>query len=138
VYAVLLLTISTNCEIPGSGEVNRVVYASTGGNYSFLVTDTGQIYSCGDNENGQLGQGMFWFELFISLLGVDQEMVTRFAPISDKSPKELLAGFPFQIACGARHVLILTRHGLVFGAGSNAHDELGISDRVWLRLLPRC
>jgi alpha-tubulin suppressor-like RCC1 family protein len=57
-------------------------------------------------------------------------IVDKFTLISANSPKELLEGYPFQIACGAKHVLVLTSNGLVFGAGCNQQSALGIYNKV--------
>lgn len=101
-----------------TGDDFRVVYASAGGNYTYLVDSNHNIYSTGDNEYGQLGLGVG-----------SPAVVSKFTLISATSPKELLEGYPYQIACGARHVLILTRQGKVFGAGCNTHCEIGMPEK---------
>lgn len=83
-----------------------------GNNFTFLLTDTAQLYSFGQNKHGQLG------------LGIYDDIVTT--PTFCNS----LNGAPIiDVACGVNHSLALSSTGLVFAAGSNDQGQLGISSQ---------
>nr|XP_060623975.1 secretion-regulating guanine nucleotide exchange factor isoform X2 [Anolis sagrei ordinatus] len=80
-----------------------------GGGHSAVVTDTGELFLCGQNKNGQLGLG-------------HTEDVTHFTLCSS------LCGCPvIQVACGWDFTIILAGNGQVFSCGSNSFGQLGIS-----------
>ncbi|CAH9115277.1 unnamed protein product [Cuscuta europaea] len=90
-----------------------ITYISAGWNHSGFVSESGQLFMCGDGTFGQLGLGDY---------------------ISHSSPVEV----PFfnsrhvkQIACGMRHSIALVEGNMgsrVYGFGSGKRGQLGISD----------
>ncbi|XP_013926082.1 PREDICTED: secretion-regulating guanine nucleotide exchange factor [Thamnophis sirtalis] len=81
-----------------------------GGGHSAVLTDTGEIFFCGQNKDGQLGLG-------------HTEDVTHFTLCSS------LCGCPvIQVACGWDFTVILVGKGQVFSCGSNSFGQLGIAD----------
>jgi alpha-tubulin suppressor-like RCC1 family protein len=87
-----------------------------GDQHTALVTPSGDLYTLGDNSEGQLG------------LGIDYKTFT------DKPT--LVTGVLDRIqsvACGYRHTLVLTERGQVYGMGSNRRYELGMQPQT-----PKC
>lgn len=80
-----------------------------GGFFTFLITDTAQIWAFGQNDHGQLG------------LGIDDKVVSKPTICGG------LLGAPIiSIACGSSHSLALSSTGLLFAAGSNKEGQLGL------------
>ena len=86
-------------------EVHKV---SCGLHHTAFITTDGRIYTCGNNENSQLGL---------------KDTHSRYSPtIIDE-----LSSYRFKdIACGYYHTLALTEHGEVFVFGRNDKGQLGI------------
>ncbi|XP_062823735.1 secretion-regulating guanine nucleotide exchange factor isoform X4 [Anolis carolinensis] len=80
-----------------------------GGGHSAVLTDTGELFLCGQNKNGQLGLG-------------HTEDVTHF-----KLCSSLCGCSVIQVACGWDFTIILAGSGQVFSCGSNSFGQLGIS-----------
>jgi len=81
---------------------------------SALITAAGQLYTFGDNSQGQLGLGN---GIFRTQLTVDRP--TRVQDIFDQVT---------QVSCGHRHSLALTNQGRIFGFGSNRRHEMGLGE----------
>ena len=79
-----------------------------------LVTQAGQLYTFGDNSQGQLGlgNGVFRTQVFVS-------KPTRVQDILDEVTR---------VSCGYRHTLALTVKGHIYGFGSNRRHEMGLGD----------
>ncbi|KZC13149.1 putative E3 ubiquitin-protein ligase HERC4 [Dufourea novaeangliae] len=88
-----------------------------GENYTVIVTRDGKIYSCGNNDSGQLGH--------------------------EKGRKRLqlvpgLDAFVFKkVACGAHHTLAVNEWGQLFSWGSNAEGQLGLNSKTVMECMPR-
>lgn len=74
------------------------------------MSTTGSLYTFGDNQKGQLGQGRH--------SKMHQELPTEVLQINDSVR---------QVSCGFRHTLVLTSNG-VYGFGQNSKHELGLGD----------
>uniref|UniRef100_A0A8D2JI69 Secretion regulating guanine nucleotide exchange factor n=1 Tax=Varanus komodoensis TaxID=61221 RepID=A0A8D2JI69_VARKO len=79
-----------------------------GGGHSVVLTETGELFLCGQNNDGQLGLGhtedVMHFTLCTSLTG---------CPV-------------MQVACGWDFTIILAENGQVFSCGSNSFGQLGV------------
>ncbi|KAF7994791.1 hypothetical protein HCN44_004263 [Aphidius gifuensis] len=98
--------------IPVPRELNfekatQIQEIACGENYTVVITNNGQVYSCGNNDYGQLGH--------------------------DKPKKRLqlipgLDAFTFKkAACGASHTLAVNEWGQLFSWGSNSDGQLGLN-----------
>ncbi|XP_042301777.1 secretion-regulating guanine nucleotide exchange factor isoform X2 [Sceloporus undulatus] len=80
-----------------------------GGGHSAILTDTGKLFLCGQNKDGQLGLG-------------HTEDVTHFTLCT------FLCDCPvMQVACGWDFTIVLAGGGQVFSCGSNSFGQLGHS-----------
>ena len=88
------------------------IYA--GGQQSFFLTNDGKIYSCGQNQFGQLGQG-----------------TTGSSTAAYPTPTLITLGIGtfniVSIACGWRHTLFLRDNGMVYSCGRNIYGQLGFA-----------
>jgi len=86
----------------------NVVAVATGRQHSLILTDEGDVFSCGNNSCGQCG------------VGLKKDMIN--------SPTKIdYAGPPIkQVACGDNFSLILNEAGDVFSFGSPEHGQLGL------------
>lgn len=76
----------------------------SGGDFGFLIKETGDLYMWGKNANAQLGTG-------------DTQTVEK--------PMWLMNGVK-DVQCGVRHSVILKKNGDVFVCGSNVNGALGL------------
>ena len=91
----------------------RIVQLHVGGDYNFVLTSTGRVFSCGKNDRGQLGLG-------------DTTECHSFTLI----PLPLLVGDErvVQLHLGNAYNFLLTSTGRVFGCGQNSSGQLGLGD----------
>lgn len=86
-------------------KANEIEQISCGENYTVTITNDGQVYSCGNNDYGQLGH--------------------------EKARKRLqlipgLDAFVFKkIACGSCHTVAVNEWGQLFSWGCNMKGQLG-------------
>ncbi|ENN74042.1 hypothetical protein YQE_09366, partial [Dendroctonus ponderosae] len=84
---------------------NKVVECALGDNHTLFLTNEGQVYSCGNNDYGQLGH--------------DQPR-KRPQPVTGLDAYNIV-----RVACGATHSTALNQWGQVFSWGSDYHGQLG-------------
>ena len=72
----------------------RVSSVVPGGRHSLMITEAGELYSCGSNDFGQLGR---------------EGGQTRLEVVSGLAPYTITAA-----VCGANHSLVLDQWGSVF------------------------
>ncbi|XP_015126576.1 probable E3 ubiquitin-protein ligase HERC4 isoform X2 [Diachasma alloeum] len=95
----------------------QVTQIACGENYTVLLTTAGRLYSCGNNDYGQLGH---------------PKARKRFQEIP--SPD----AFTFrQVSCGGSHTLALNEWGQLFSWGSNSDGQLGLNSQTPLEESPR-
>jgi alpha-tubulin suppressor-like RCC1 family protein len=87
----------------------KLVYASVSYHHSALITDSGELYTLGMNDCGQLGldhtQHQSTPQLVKSLEGTEVSMV----------------------ACGLYHTIVCTAAGELFSCGKNDYGQLGLA-----------
>lgn len=104
--------------LPNAFRMNQVQHVACGEDFTFLYTLSGRLFSCGQNQSGQLALGHTnerrrFEEVSLPELDVDNPITT--------------------IACGSQHVVLATRHGQLYAAGSNechAFADAAICDEV--------
>lgn len=85
---------------------HNVVAVATGRQHCLMLTDTGDVYACGDNVCGQCG------------IGNKKENISV--------PKKVDIGTSVKsIACGDEFSLLLTESGQLFSCGSPENGQLG-------------
>lgn len=90
---------------------NRLVDLKGGMNFSVALTTSGEVWTWGGNEHGQLGDG---------------SRVTRRAPRRVRLPRQATVK---AIAVGADHVIVLTTDHDLVTWGRNHRGQLGIGSR---------
>ena len=96
-------SIKTPRLISGLSNVRDI---SCGRYHSLFLTSEGRVYSCGNNEYGNLGLGT------ISRLPIPR-LISVLSNVRE-------------IACGYLHSLFLTSEGRVYSCGSNWNGQLGL------------
>ncbi|XP_034946431.1 probable E3 ubiquitin-protein ligase HERC4 isoform X2 [Chelonus insularis] len=98
-------------------KATKIKEIACGNNYTIVITEDGEIFSCGNNDYGQLGH--------------------------DKPRKKLqlilgLEAFVFRkAACGACHTLAVNEWGQLFSWGCNSDGQLGLNSYVQIETTPK-
>ncbi|URD94920.1 Regulator of chromosome condensation (RCC1) repeat [Musa troglodytarum] len=93
--------------------LSHVIHISASHNHAAFITQSGEVFTCGDNSSFCCGHG--------------EVSRTIFKP----TRIEALKGIPCkQVATGLSFTVILTMRGQVYTCGSNAHGQLGLGDTV--------
>ncbi|CAG9769467.1 unnamed protein product [Ceutorhynchus assimilis] len=89
---------------------NKVIECALGDNHTLFLTNEGRVFSCGNNDYGQLGHDQPRkrprMSVFQPVTGLDAYNITH-------------------VACGATHSMALNQWGQVFSWGSDYHGQLG-------------
>ncbi|CAL8069841.1 unnamed protein product [Calicophoron daubneyi] len=106
-------------------QVLTVVAVSAGNWHALCLTDTGDVYSWGWNEHGQLGHKSFSLR---KKLGYPREaLADSISVLASPKPVEIPEDERvIQISCGARHSACLTDHNHVYVFGWNGFGQLGV------------
>lgn len=98
-------------------KASKIQHIACGENYTVIITQDGEIYSCGNNDYGQLGheQGTKRFQL---ITGLDAFVFKK-------------------AACGAYHTLAVNEWGQLFSWGSNTEGQLGLNSKNFMECSPR-
>ena len=106
----------------------RVVKVVTGDDYTVALTETGQLFGCGDAHRGTLGleQGRGW-----NAWNDERHAAAVFAPISSLTPLPII-----DVAAGSHHTLALTAAGEVYSFGVGRRGQLGHANNS-NQLLPK-
>uniref|UniRef100_A0A1Q3F9S7 Putative hect e3 ubiquitin ligase n=1 Tax=Culex tarsalis TaxID=7177 RepID=A0A1Q3F9S7_CULTA len=91
----------------------NVQQAACGGSHTLLLTKDGKLYTCGNNDHGQLGHDT-------SNVPNKRPRMSQFKFVSS-----LENYIVTQVSCGLFHSLALTNWGQLFSWGSNATGQLG-------------
>ena len=89
----------------------KIIQLARGNQHTLFLTETGQVYSCGQNGQRQLG-----------LTGGSTSTPTLINSLSEKNIVIV------KIAAGSYHSLFLTNLGEVYGCGKNINGAIGIND----------
>lgn len=94
----------------GTDPITDIVDISASNGNSILVDKYGNVYSCGYNVYGQLG---------------DYTNTNRLLPVQTKEMQNVV-----QVSAGRWHALMLRGDGTVWGIGRNYYGELGINSTM--------
>lgn len=98
-------------------KANDIEQIACGDNYTVAITREGQVYSCGNNDYGQLGH---------------EKNRKRLQPIPG------IDAFVFKkAACGACHTLVVNEWGQLFSWGCNLEGQLGFNSTDTTERVPR-
>ncbi|XP_020278361.1 probable E3 ubiquitin-protein ligase HERC4 isoform X2 [Pseudomyrmex gracilis] len=98
-------------------EADNIEQIACGENYTVAITKDGKVYSCGNNDYGQLGH---------------EKARKRLQLIPD------LEAFVFKkIACGNSHTLAVNEWGQLFGWGNDELGQLGLNNNEQTKRIPR-
>lgn len=102
-------------------QAHTISDVSAGERFSAAVSADGALFTWGANEHGQLGLGN-WGE-------------SRAKPGRVGLGEALEREHVLRVACGAAHLLALTRSGAVFAVGDGTSGQLGKGDRERRRII---
>ncbi len=97
-------------------ELKDIIYIAAGTNFSVAVNKQGEVWTWGQNDYGQLGDG---------------SKTAKYTPVRVKAN---LSGI-IKVACGYRHTVALKSDGSVYTWGDNTNGQLGDNTNVQ-RLIP--
>ncbi|KTD06363.1 Regulator of chromosome condensation, rcc (substrate of the Dot/Icm secretion system) [Legionella gratiana] len=98
-------------------ENKEIISIAAGDDFSLFLSKSGKVYTCGENEYGQLGLG-------------DEEKRHTPTEITTLKDQRLIA-----MAAGNQFSLFLSESGEVFACGHNDFGQLGLNDKK-SRLIP--
>jgi alpha-tubulin suppressor-like RCC1 family protein len=130
-FGQLGITTNSGTDIPNPSPTlisslnNIEITAIACGSYNtFFLTDNGNVYSCGFNRNGELGNS--------TNLGIETAnntpvlITTNIAGTSTPFNTLTISA----IACGNSHTVFLTNNGKVYSCGFNQHGQMGITTNI--------
>lgn len=94
----------------------RIVKIACGRKRTLFLTTTGNVYACGKNTRGQLGQHHSIFTL------------NQLIPAKIKLSSDLILDHVIDICCGDHYSMAITRDGHLYTWGSNEFGQLGLGD----------
>jgi len=104
-----------------SGAIKNIKQVSCGYLYTILLDNSGYVYGCGINGDGQLGLGnTTQYTTFQKLLDLSGQQ-----HLSD--PSNAMVNIK-QVTCGAYHTILLDNSGYVYGCGQNTFGQLGLGN----------
>lgn len=112
------LTSSTKALVPLQLRHRPVVSITCGENHSMVMTIGGNVYSWGDNSQGQLGLS---------------DTTNRLRPELIKALRSMGAT---KISAGRNHSLVISQSGLLLAFGSNNHGQCGVDSEVKIQPQP--
>ena len=95
------------------GEIGTIAQIAAGGDFSLVLTTSGQLFGFGDNTYGQLGDGLPFAASSPPINPVTQVQM----------PVE--AGAITQISAGREHSLVLTASGQLYAFGNDDEGQVG-------------
>jgi alpha-tubulin suppressor-like RCC1 family protein len=85
-----------------------VSHLALGAYHTAVITETGDIFTCGRGDMGQLGLGSY----------KDSASMTIVDELSEIEVTD--------VSCGAEHTIVCTADGKVYGFGSNRYSQIGM------------
>ncbi|EFC35755.1 predicted protein [Naegleria gruberi] len=99
-------------------EGDFISHISTGACHSAFLSNSGKLFMCGFNINGEIGMGQS-----IRYSFTPKKPIFRYPyPYMDESPTIRA------ISCGLDHTIVVTENGEVFSTGKNEDGQLGLGD----------
>lgn len=95
-----------------SGFPSEIVQVAAGDNFFLYLLDTGELWGCGANNYGQLGDGT-----------TTNKGTPVLIPFSFPSPIK-------KLKCAGSHTIVILNNGEVYGWGSNLFSQLGLSNTI--------
>lgn len=119
--------------IRGLGTVG-IVQVACGFQHSLVLTDSGRLFSFGDNTYGQLGLGPSAGERVLTpqpmeCMSGEIFTVLAFSFFNLWQAIFFFKGLPIKsIACGGYHSVVITGSGAIYSWGRNNMGQLGLGD----------
>ena len=113
----LLVPVRDTTGIVGT-QITGIIQVAAGGSHSLFLHSSGIVYACGNNANGQLGNGV---------IATTQSTVLIFVKDTYGSIGNNISGI-IQVAAGGTHSLFLHSSGFVYACGNNTNGQLGNGD----------
>ena len=102
----------------------NITQISAGGYHSLFLTEAGYVYSCGYNQQGQLGLGHTSEENFPRLIEKFYDTSTSTSSYINYDAIRII-----EISAGMNHSLFLTNDGNVYSCGQNVFGQLGLGNK---------
>ncbi|RLU20163.1 hypothetical protein DMN91_006770 [Ooceraea biroi] len=109
-------------------ETENIEQISCGENHTVIVTKDGRVYSCGNNDYGQLGHEKTRKRFRLNSTDSIERVPHMIKTLATKTV--------VQVACGVEHSVALTNDGEVYSWGSNMDGQLGLGSNVGCELKP--
>ena len=103
----------------GNYDGTNAIAVSMGNQHMCILLDTGEVMSCGSNDNGYLGNGEDG-----SMFSSNRDAIKdRLVPMSHSGNYD--GTNAMAISCGSEHTLVLLKTGEVMACGSKENGKLG-------------
>jgi len=96
----------------------NVIKIACGWHHTLFLFENGLVYSCGLNENGQLGRSQSSSTKLERIEALEAMKVTH-------------------VSCGESHSIVLNDHGQIYGFGNNSYGQLGLGITDLSKSIPK-
>ena len=129
-YVALKLSHRHDEKLAGrQGDHDKILSIAAGTRFSVLVCYDGNVYSCGQNDKGQLGVGDQQDRREPTLTTFEEPEAEK-GPLFQSIKKKLFSErvVVVAVACGAEHSAAISTNGSCYTWGENCYGQLGLGD----------
>ncbi len=113
-YGQLGFDHTNNQILPQKLDLDNIQMIACGMRHTIIVNNLNEIYSCGNNQYGQLGRSLDQGEYLLDKVNLNIDSGDSISAVS----------------CGGYHTFVLTKFGKIYTWGGNDNGQLGLGHYI--------